>query len=137
LISDGQQINGCCILRSLVFDEREPSDTGIGDVWKLNFKTIGLIVSPPGINIYDYGPICENIPNNCLFVTLTYEMGILDLHTYLHVPSSIPKTLYIRRHRFRVMPSEAATSYFYQGSTITYPNPIKFEIFIQIITNLA
>ena len=50
----GWTTNGCCILRSLVLDGREPDDAGIGDVWQLNFKPIGLIVSPPGINIYDY-----------------------------------------------------------------------------------
>jgi hypothetical protein len=55
----GWTTNGCCILRSLILDERELDDTGIGDVWQLNFKPIGLIVSQPDINIYDYGPICE------------------------------------------------------------------------------
>jgi hypothetical protein len=75
--------NGCCILRSLFLDEREPDDTGIGDVWKLHFKPIDLIVSPLDINIYDYGPICENIPNHCYFVTSTYETRILDLSMYL------------------------------------------------------
>ena len=65
--------NCCCILRSLVLDERQPDDTGIGDVWQLNFRPIGLIVSPNDINIHDYGPICENIQKNCYFVTLTYE----------------------------------------------------------------
>ncbi len=43
----------CCILRSLVLDEREPNDADIGDVWQLNYKPIGSIVSPPDINIYD------------------------------------------------------------------------------------
>jgi hypothetical protein len=57
----GWTTNDCCILRSLVLDERELDDTGIGDVWQLNFKPIGLIVSPHDINIYDYGPICEDI----------------------------------------------------------------------------
>ena len=89
--------NGGCILRLLILDEREPDDTGIGDVWKLNFKTIGLIVSPHDINIYDYG---LNIPNNCYFVTSTYETGIHDLPMYLQLPSNIPKTLDIRRHGF-------------------------------------
>ena len=69
----GWTTNGCCILRSLVLDERELDDTGIGDVWKQKFKPIGLVVSPPAINIYDYGLICENIPNNYYFVTSTYE----------------------------------------------------------------
>ena len=69
----GWTTNGCCILRSLILDEREPDDTGIGDVWKLNLKPTGLIVSPLGINIYDYGSICEDIPNNHYFVTSTYE----------------------------------------------------------------
>ena len=105
----GWTTNGCCILQSLILDEREPNDTGIGDNWQLNFKPIGLIVTPPDINIYDYGPICEGIPNNCYFVTLTYETRILDLHVYLQLLSNIPKTLDIRRHRFRVMPSEATT----------------------------
>ena len=79
----GWTTNGNCILRSLILDEREPDDTGIGDVWQLNFKPIGLIVSPHDINIYDYGPICEGIPNNCYFVTSTYETRILDLPMYL------------------------------------------------------
>jgi len=70
----GWTTNGCSILRSLVLNERELDDTGIGDVWQLNFKPIGLIVSPPDINIYDYGPICEDIPNDCYFVTSTYEI---------------------------------------------------------------
>ena len=75
--------NGHCILRSLILDERESDDTGIGDIWQLNFKQIGLIVSPHTINICDYGPICEGIPNNCYFVTSTHEIGILDLPIYL------------------------------------------------------
>ena len=62
--------NGCCILRYLVLDEREPYDTDIGDVWQLKFKPIGLIFSPPDISSkYDYSPICEGITNNCYFVT--------------------------------------------------------------------
>jgi hypothetical protein len=69
----GWTTNGCCILRSLILDERELDDTGIGDVWQLNFKPFDLIVSPPDINIYDYGPICEGIPDKCYFVTSTYE----------------------------------------------------------------
>jgi hypothetical protein len=50
---------------------------------QLNFKPIGLIASTPNINIYDYGPICEGMPNNCYFVTSTYETGILDLPMYV------------------------------------------------------
>ena len=79
----GWTTTGCCILRTLVLDERESDDTGIGDVWQLNFKPIALIVSPPEINIYDYGPICEGIPNNGFFVTSTYDTRILDLPMYL------------------------------------------------------
>ena len=75
----GWTTNGCCILRSLVLDEREPDDTGICDVWQLNFKPTGLIVSPPDINMHDYGLICEGITNNCYFVTSAYETRILDL----------------------------------------------------------
>ncbi len=37
-------------------------------------------------------------------------------------------TLDKRRHGFRVMPSEAATTFFYQGSTITYPNPVVINL---------
>jgi hypothetical protein len=96
----GWTTNGNCILRSLILDEREHDDTGIGDVRQLNFKPIGLIVSPPDINIYDYGPICEGIPNNCYFVTSKYETRILDLLVYLKLPSNIPKILDIRRHGF-------------------------------------
>ena len=81
----GWTTNGCCILRSLILDEREPYDTGIGDVWLLNFKPIGLIVSPPDLNIYDYALTCEGIPNNCYFVTSTYDTEILDLPMYLQV----------------------------------------------------
>ncbi len=69
----GWTTNGSCILRSLILDEGEPDHTGIGDVWQLNFKPIGLIVSPFGINIYYYCPICKGITNNCYFVTSTYE----------------------------------------------------------------
>jgi len=47
---------------------------------------------------------------------------------YLQLPSNIPKTLDIRRHGFRVMPSEAATSCFHQGSTVTYPNPVVIDL---------
>ena len=132
----GWTTNGNCILRSLILDEREPDDTGIGDVWQLNFKPIGLIVSPPDVNIYDYGPICEGIPDNCYFVTSTYETGILDLPVYLKLLSNIPKTLDIRRHGFRVMPSEAATSYFHQGSTISYPNPVVIDLRIPCKGNI-
>ncbi len=89
----GWTTNGCCILRSLILDEREPGDAGIGDVWQLNFNPTGLTVSPPDINIYDYGPICEGIPDNCYFVTSTYETSTLDLPMYLQFPSNIPKTL--------------------------------------------
>jgi hypothetical protein len=132
----GWTTNGCCILRSMVLDERETEDTGIGDVWQLNFKPIGLIVSPPHINIYDYGPICEGIPENCYFITSIYETRTLDLPMYLQSPSNIPKTLDIRPHGFRVMPSEAATSYFHQGSTITYPNLVLIDLRIPCKGNI-
>ena len=79
----GWTTNGCCILRSLVLDEREPDDTGIGDVWQINFKPIGLIVSPLDINMYDYCLICKDILNNCYFVTSSYETEILDLSMYV------------------------------------------------------
>jgi hypothetical protein len=75
----GWTTNNNCILRSLILHDRELDDTGIGDVWQLNFKPIGLIVSPPDVNIYVYGPICEGMPSNCNFVTSTYESGVLDL----------------------------------------------------------
>ena len=120
--------NGCCILRSTILDKREPDDTGIGDVWQLNFKPIGLIVSRPGINIYDSGPICVGILKIFYFVTSTYETRIIDLPMYLQLPSNIPKTLDIRRHGFLVMPSEAATSNFHQGATIPYPNPVVIDL---------
>ncbi len=61
----GWTTNGHCILRSPILDERERDNTGIGDVRQLNIKPIGLIVSPLDINIYNYGPICEGILNNC------------------------------------------------------------------------
>ncbi len=132
----GWATNGNCILRSLILDERESGDTGIGDVWQLNFKPIGLIVSPPDINIYGYGPICEGIPNNCYFVTSMYETGILDLHVYLKLPSNIPKILDIRRHGFWVMPSKCATSHFHQGSTISYPNHVVIDLRIPCKGNI-
>ena len=123
----GWKTNGYCILRSLILDEREQDDSGIGDVWQLNFKPIGVIVSPPDINMYDYGPICEDIPNNYYFVTSTYNIWILDLPMYLHLRSNIPKTLDIRRRGFRVIPSDAATPYFQQGSTIRYLDVIDLR----------
>jgi len=55
---------------------------------------------------------------------------------YLQLPSNIPKTLDIRRHGFLVMPSEAATSYFHQGSTITYPNPVVIDLRIPCKSNI-
>jgi len=69
----GWTTNRCLFLQSPVLDEREPNNTGIGDVWQLNFKPTRLIVSPPDINIYDHGPICGNISNNCYFVKSTHE----------------------------------------------------------------
>ncbi len=39
----GWTTNGKCILQSLILDESERDNTGIGDVWQLNFKHIGLI----------------------------------------------------------------------------------------------
>ncbi len=66
----------------MIRDVREPNDTGIGDVWQLNFKSFGFIVSPPDINRYCYGPICEDLPNNCYVVTSTYQTRILDLLMY-------------------------------------------------------
>jgi len=128
--------NGHCILRSPILDERERDDTGIGYVWQLNFTPISLSVSPPYINIYEYGPICEDIPNNCYFVTSTCEARILDLPLYLQLPSNIPKTLDIIRHGFRVMPSEAATSYSRQASTITYQNPVVIDLRIPCKGNI-
>ena len=89
----GWTTNGNCILQSLILDEREPGDTGIGDVWQLNFKLIVLVVSPPDINICNYDPICEAVSNNGYVVTSTYETRILDLPIYLKLPSNIPKTL--------------------------------------------
>ena len=114
LISDGQQMVVVFYDLWFLMKGNQTIPVNIGDVWQLNFKPIGLIISRPDINIYDYGSICEGIPNNCYFVTSTYETGILDLpRYYLQLPSNIPKTLDIRRQGFRVMPSEAATSYFY------------------------
>ena len=54
----GWTTNGNFILQSLIRDEREPNDTGIGDGWQLNFTSIGLTTSPLDINIYNNGPIC-------------------------------------------------------------------------------
>jgi len=82
----GWTTNGRCILRSLVLDESEPDDTGIGDVWQLNFKPIGLIVTTPCINMYSYGPTCEDLPNNCYIATSTYENRIMYLPIYLKLP---------------------------------------------------
>jgi hypothetical protein len=79
----GWTTNGNCILQSLILDEIEPGDTGLGDIWQLNFKPIGVIVSPLDINIYNYGLICKDLSNNCYVVTSTYETGILDLPMYL------------------------------------------------------
>ena len=55
---------------------------------------------------------------------------------YLNLPSNIPKTLDIRRHRFRVMPTEAATSYFHQGFTLTYPNVVVIDLRIPCKGNI-
>jgi hypothetical protein len=112
--------NSNCILQSLILDDREPDDAGLGDVWQLKFKPICLIVSPPDIKIYNYGLFCKDSPNNCYVVTSTFETRIIDLPMYLKSPSNISKKLDIRRCGFRVMP----TSYFQQGSTITYRNPV-------------
>jgi hypothetical protein len=46
---------------------------------------------------------------------------------YLHLRSNIPKTLDIRRRGFRVIPSDAATPYFQQGSTIRYLDVIDLR----------
>ena len=54
-------IHGNCILQSLILDERESDDTCIGDIWQFNFKPIGLIVTPPNVNIHNCGPICEDL----------------------------------------------------------------------------
>jgi hypothetical protein len=70
--------NGNCILQSLIIDVREPYDTGIGDVWKLNFKPIGLIVARPYMILYNYSPICQDLPNNCYVANATYETRSLD-----------------------------------------------------------
>ena len=55
---------------------------------------------------------------------------------YLQLPSNILKTLDIRRHGFRIMPSEAATSYFHQSSTITYTNPVLIDLRIPCKCNI-
>ncbi len=52
------------------------------------------------------------------------------------LPSNTPNTLDIRRHGFRVMRSEAATSYLYQGSTITYPNLVVVDLRIPCKCNI-
>ena len=124
----GWTTNGNCIFKSLILDEREPDDTCLGDVWELKFKPIGLVVTPPDIHVFDYGPICHNLPDNCYVITPTYETGSLDLPKNLNLPENVPKIYDIRRHGFRVMPSEAATSYFYQGATIPYPNPVVIDM---------
>ena len=55
---------------------------------------------------------------------------------YLELPSNIPKILDIRRHGFRVMPSEASTSHFHQGSTIKYPNRVVIDLRIPCKGNI-
>ncbi len=89
----GWTINGNCILQSLILDEREPDDTGINGAWQLNFKPIGLITSPHDISIYNYGPICEDFPNNRYLVTSIRETRILDLSIAFNVivPSKYSK----------------------------------------------
>ena len=56
----------------------------IGNIWQLKFKPIGLIVTPPAVNIYNYRPICEDLPNHCYVATSTYESEVLDLPIYLY-----------------------------------------------------
>ena len=101
--------HGKCILHSLILDKSELDDTGIGDISQLDFKPIGLIVTSPDVDIYNYGLICEDLPKSCYVVNTTYEAGFIDLLVCLKLPSNIPKTLDIRRHGFRVMPSKVAT----------------------------
>ena len=124
----GWTTNGSCVLKSLILDEREPDDTGTGDIWNLLYKPISLIVTPPDIGVYNYGLICQDLPENCYVITPTYESGNLDLPSSLHLPTNVPKTLDIRRYGFRVIPSEAATSYFHQGTTIKFPNPVIIDL---------
>jgi hypothetical protein len=61
---------------------------------------------------------------------------MLDLPMYLKLPSNIPKILDIRRQRFRVLPIEAASSFFHQGSTIIYPKHVVINLRIHCKGNI-
>jgi hypothetical protein len=74
----GWTTNGNFIVQSPIVGEGEPCDIGLGDVCQLNFKPIGLIVSLLGINIYNCGPICKDLPNNCFVVSSTYETRMFN-----------------------------------------------------------
>jgi hypothetical protein len=133
----GWTTNGWCLLRSMILDEREPYDTGIGDILQPNFKPIGLIVSPPIINIYiavRFAKVYQTIVTSLLQHTKQEFSIYLCIYIYLRIFQRHFSD--IQRQGFLVMPSEAATSYFHQGSTITYPNLAVIDLRIPCKGNI-
>ena len=123
----GWTTNGSCILTSLILDHREPADPGTGDAWELIYLPIALIVQPPDADIQQYGHICEDIPAGCYPIRPSCETSELKLPNTMNLGLSAPKIIHIRRRGFKVIPSEAATSYYHQGMTTDLPKKLILD----------
>ena len=123
----GWTTNGSCVLTSHILDSKEPNDPGTGDAWELVYLPIALIVQPPDVHIQHYGPICEDIPDGCYPIRPSCESSELKLPRTMQLPTTVPKLIHIRRRGFKVIPSEAATSYYHQGMTTDLPKKLILD----------
>ena len=124
----GWTTNGSCVLTSLILDSREPKDPGTGEAWYLMYLPIALIVQPPDADVEKYGHICDDVPEGCYPIRPSVESSQLKFPKSLKLPAGAPKHIHIRRRGFKVVPSEAATSYFHQGATHPFPIPIVIDM---------
>lgn len=122
--------NGSCKVRTVVFDKRERPDPGTGDYWQLEYLPHSVIVEPvdvtdPAIRSTQFGP---DLPLGCVSVPLSKESGPMEIPGKLLGEHAKSTKLYIRRVGFHLVCTAAATSYFQQGNTVSYPQPVVIDL---------
>lgn len=122
--------NGSCRVKTVVFDKREDPDPETGDYWQLEYLPYAVIVEPvdivdPAIKTTQFG---AGIPAGCVAVPLSKESGPMEIPAELLGEHGQPTKLYIQRVGFHIVSTAAATSYFQQGNTVPYPQPVVMDL---------
>lgn len=116
--------NNTCTGHRLILDTREPPDDGSGDMWKLRFPVLGMIVKP---DMVDVGTevMGTSFPPNCIPVVpkpVTFALS-LPSAVALHPPTSTATggkkshTIKISRSGLPLDTADVFTDYWCEGMT--------------------